>query len=200
MNKWVVALSAALALGHGAVMAGDAAAGKAKSAMCAACHGADGNSTNPIWPVLAGQHEGYIAKQLADFKAHNRTDPTMMGMAAPMSETDMANLAAYFSSQTPKGGAAAPDAVAAGEKVYRTGSAKDATAACIACHGPTGAGNPAAKYPRLAGQHATYIEKALKDFRSGTRANDLNGMMRGVASKLSDDEIKAVAQYVQGLK
>jgi cytochrome c553 len=184
----------------GVQAAGDAEAGKTKSAACAACHGPDGNSSvNPIWPKLAGQHPGYLEKQLMDFKAGARTDPTMLGMVAPLNDQDMADLAAYFASQTKQGGTAAADQVEMGEKLYRAGNADTGVAACMGCHGPAGSGNPQANFPALAGQHATYIEKALKDFRSGARANDANKMMRGVVERMSDAEMTAVAQYVQGL-
>jgi cytochrome c553 len=201
MNKWLVTASIALALSVAGVQAaGNAEAGKTKSAACAACHGPDGNSPiNPVWPKLAGQHPGYIEKQLMDFKSGNRTDPTMIGMVAPLNEQDMADLAAYFASQPKQGGGAAEDRVEAGEKLYRAGNAETGVAACMACHGPAGSGNPAADFPALAGQHATYVEKALKDFRSGTRTNDLNKMMQGVAERMTDAEVAAVAQYIQGL-
>ncbi|BAO45741.1 c-type cytochrome [Thiolapillus brandeum] len=179
--------------------AGDAAAGKTKSAACAACHGADGNSgVNPLWPKLAGQHPKYIMKQLHDFKAGKRKDATMAPMAAPLNDQDMENLAAYFSSQTRTIGEAAKDKVAQGEKLYRAGSSNGAPA-CSGCHGPAGGGNAAANFPSLGGQSADYVAKQLKAFRDGTRSNDMNGMMAGVAAKLSDAEIAAVSQYVQGL-
>lgn len=182
------------------VVAGDAAAGKAKSATCLACHGADGNSPNPIWPKLAGQHPSYIAKQLADFKAGHRKNDLMTPMVMPLNKQDIANLAVYFSSQTQSAGSAAADQVELGEKIYRAGNAETGVAACTACHGPTGIGNPSAMYPRISGQHAAYLELTLKDFRSGTRANDSGQAMRGVAANMTDTEIAAVAQYVQGLK
>ena len=201
MSKWFVLFSFVLAFATAGVQAaGDVAAGKAKSATCLACHGADGNSPNPIWPKLAGQHPAYIAKQLADFKAGMRENAMMAPMVAPLSEKDMLNLAAYFGSQTQSVGSAAEDKVALGEKIYRAGNAESGVAACTACHGPTGIGNPAALYPRVSGQHAAYVEQTLKDFRTGARANDAQQMMRGVAAKMTDDEIAAVAQYLQGLK
>lgn len=179
--------------------AGDAAAGKAKSVTCQACHGADGNSANPLWPKLAGQHADYLATQLADFKAGKRKDATMGAMVAALNNADMQNLAAYYAGQATKPGAANPDLLASGEKLYRGGNSKSGVAACIACHGPKGAGNPAAKFPSLSGQHAAYVAKALKDFRSGARANDANGMMRDIAARMTDAEIKAVSSYVSGL-
>lgn len=195
----VVALSMTVA-STGVSAAGDAKAGKAKAITCAGCHGPNGNSVNPSWPKLAGQHADYIAKQLADLKAgKKRSDPLMGGQAAGLSSQDMADLGAYFSKQTGSQGASSEKLAAAGEKLYRGGNKKKGIAACIACHGPTGAGNPAAKFPKLSGQHAAYVEKAMKDFRSGARSNDMNKMMQNIAEKMSDKEIKAVASYVSGL-
>ncbi|TCK16949.1 cytochrome c553 [Thiogranum longum] len=202
MNKWLV-LAATLSLATGAastMAAGDAAAGKAKSAACAGCHGMDGNSVNPEWPNLAGQHAKYISKQLADFKAGTaRKNATMSGMVAPLSEQDMADLGAYFSTLPRKQGAADKALVEAGQKLYRGGNPATGVAACIGCHGPAGAGNPAANFPALSGQHAKYVENQLKAFKSGERKNDAGQMMRNIAGKMSDKEIKAVAAYVQGL-
>jgi len=206
MKKLLVSVSIALALAASGVQAaGDAAAGKAKATACMACHGPDGNSPTPTgpattWPKLAGQHAKYLAKQLADFKSQARKNSIMLGMVASLSEQDMADLAAHFSSQKQVPGTAAGDQVAAGEKLYRAGNAASGVAACMGCHGPNGMGNPAANFPRISGQHAAYVEKALKDFRSGARTNDAGGMMRGVAGKMTDAEIAAVAQYVQGLR
>jgi cytochrome c553 len=179
MNKWLVTAIIALVFSSSGVLAaGNAEHGKSISAVCGGCHGADGNSgINPLWPKLAGQHPKYIEKQLKNFYDKERTDPLMSPMAATLSEQDRADLAAYFSSQTRKGGASAADEVSAGEKVYRAGNLVTGVAACMACHGPTGSGNPAASFPSLAGQNAAYVEKALKDFRSGTRSNDTNKMM-----------------------
>lgn len=197
--KTLIAVVATMALTGVSVAAGTAAAGKAKSVSCAACHGADGNSANPTWPKLAGQSTSYIVKQLADFKAKKRNDPLMGFQAAGLSAQDMDDLGAYFASQTGSQGAADEKLAAAGTTLYRGGNKKKGIAACIACHGPTGAGNPAAKFPKLSGQHAAYIEKAMKDFRAGTRTNDMNKMMQNVAEKMSDKEIKAVASYISGL-
>ena len=197
--KTLIAVVATMALTGVSVAAGTAAAGKAKSVSCAACHGAAGNSANPTWPKLAGQSASYIAKQLADFKAKKRNDPLMSFQAAGLSAQDMDDLGAYFAAQTGSQGAADEKLAAAGTTLYRGGNKKKGIAACIACHGPTGAGNPAAKFPKLSGQHAAYIEKAMKDFRAGTRTNDMNKMMQNVAEKMSDKEIKAVASYISGL-
>ena len=180
--------------------AGDAEAGKEKAQACFSCHGVNGNSVNPIWPKLAGQNPGYIAKQLADFKAgKDRNDPLMMGQVMALSPQDMANLGAFFAKQKPSPGSADPTEVAIGEKIYRGGNSATGVSACIACHGPTGAGNPAAKYPMVSGQHAAYTEKTLKDFRSGTRKNDPGKMMQNIAARMTDAEIRAVASYMQGL-
>ncbi|WP_287600922.1 c-type cytochrome [Thiothrix sp.] len=179
---------------------GNAEAGKTKSATCAACHGADGNSVNPEWPKLAGQHPSYIAKQLANFKEDARVNPSMSPMAKPLSEQDMADLAAYFSSQAVKPGEADQTKVALGEQMYKGGNNATGVAACAACHGPTGAGNPASNFPSLSGQHATYIKNQLNAFRKGERANDAGKMMRNVAAKMTDAEIEAVAEYIAGLK
>lgn len=168
--------------------------------VCAACHGADGNSLIAANPRLAAQQEAYIYKQLQEFKKGSRKNPVMMGMAAPLSDADMRNLAAYYASQTPKPGLATDAKLAeAGAKLYRGGNKATGVPACMACHAPNGAGIPV-QFPRLAGQHAAYVEAQLKAYRSGERANDTNAMMRGVAAKLSDDDIKALAQYVSGLK
>jgi cytochrome c553 len=201
MKKWLVTASIALAFTVNFVQAaGNADEGKNKSAVCAGCHGADGNSgINPLWPKLAGQHPQYIEQQLKDFKAGKRSDPLMSPMVLPLSEQDMADLAAYFSSQTKKVGTAAVDAVDAGEQIYRAGNAETGVAACMACHGPAGSGNPLANFPALNGQGAEYVVKALKDFRAGTRTNSNAVMMQGVVARMTDEEMEAVAQYIQGL-
>ena len=178
---------------------GDLAAGKTKAAACAACHGADGNSANPEWPKLAGQHEKYMVKQLADFKAGERNNAMMAPMAAGLSEQDMADIAAYYGSQTLTGGKADPALVDAGEKLYRGGNTTTGVAACIACHAPNGMGNPQANFPRLSGQHAAYIVNQLKAFRAGERANDAGKMMQNIAARMTDAEMQAVASYIEGL-
>ncbi len=204
MSKWLVTVSMAMVLAaSGAQAAGDAEAGKAKSVTCLACHGPAGNSVNPVWPKLAGQHASYIKKQLMDFrneKDNTRADPLMTTQAKLLqSEQDIDDLAAFFSAQTQNGGSADPKAVKLGEQLYRAGDGNRGIAACMACHGPAGDGNPSANFPRIAGQHAAYVEKALKDFRDGKRTNDPQRMMQGVVDKMTDKEIAAVAQYIQGL-
>jgi cytochrome c553 len=202
-NRFVIAaifsLSATFAAAP-AGAAGDAAAGKAKAMACASCHGADGNSANPEWPSLAGQHAKYLAKQLANFKAGDRNNAMMGPMAAPLSEQDMADIAAFYESQALKGGQADPALVDAGEKLYRGGNATSGVAACMACHGPSGIGNPQANFPRLSGQHAAYTVLQLKAFRAGERANDAGNMMRNIAARMTDAEMQAVASYIEGLQ
>jgi cytochrome c553 len=196
----IAVASALLSCSITALAAGDVAAGKQKSAACVACHNADGNSTNPQWPKLAGQHADYLVKQLNDFKGGNRANPIMSGMAAPLSQQDMEDLAAYFSTQKITVGQADPALVPVGEQIFRGGNLASGVAACAACHGPNGAGNPQAGFPALAGQHAEYIETQLRAFRSMERANDAGQMMRNIAMKMTDAEIKAVASYMQGLQ
>ena len=180
--------------------AGDAAAGKEKSASCAACHGADGNSVNPEWPKLAGQHEGYLVKQLVYFQDGERVNETMKGMASNLTEQDREDLAAYYSGQKIKTGTADPSLVEFGEKIYRSGNAASGVAPCMGCHGPNGAGNPAANYPALRGQNAQYVENQLRGFASGQRHNEnAKKMMQILASRMTDREIRAVASYIQGL-
>jgi cytochrome c553 len=202
MKKVLMVVLAGLAVGVAtSVWAdGNAEAGKTKAATCAACHGADGNSVNPEWPKLAAQHPNYIIKELTDFKNDKRTNATMAPMAKPLSDQDMADLAAYFTSQAKKLGEADQTKVGLGEQVYKGGNNATGVAACAACHGPTGTGNPAANFPALNGQHATYIKAQLLNFRSGARANDAGKMMRNVAGKMSDAEIDSVAEYIAGLK
>lgn len=198
--KTLIAVIAMVAFTNVSVAEGNAKAGQAKSGNCVACHGVNGNSTNPTWPKLAGQHSGYIAKQLADFKAgKKRMEPLMVAQVSGLSKQDMDDIGAYFAKQTSSQGATNEKLATAGTKLYRGGNKKKGVAACIACHGPTGAGNPAAKFPKLSGQHAAYIEKAMKDFRSGKRSNDMNNMMQNIAEKMSDKEIKAVSSYISGL-
>jgi cytochrome c553 len=179
---------------------GSAEAGQAKSATCVACHGVDGNSVNPEWPSIAGQHPTYIVKQLKAFKAGARQNALMSPMAQALSDQDMEDLAAFYASQTARGGEADKSKVEAGQKLYRGGNAASAVAACIACHGPNGRGNEPAGYPSIRGQHAKYVEMQLNAYKSGQRSTDLNKMMRDVAAKLTADEIAAVASYVQGLR
>lgn len=178
---------------------GNPAAGKTKTVVCRACHGNGGVSSNPIWPNLAGQNAQYITKELHDFKAKRRTNPQMSPMAMTLKDSDIPDVAAYYSSLKPSIGKASPKDLAAGETLYRAGNPKTGVVACMACHGPDGAGNPAAKYPMLSGQHATYVESTLKAFRAGTRANDPKSIMRTITHRMTDKEIQEVANYIQGL-
>ncbi|MDR3427649.1 c-type cytochrome [Silvimonas sp.] len=199
----VAALFAALTMMSTGVFAattakGDPAKGKEiVDKVCAACHGADGNSVVPANPRLAGQHPEYIYKQLTEFKTQKRKNPVMLGMASQLSDDDMHNVAAYFSTQKPKdGGASDKVLIAAGEKIYRGGIAAKNVPACMACHGPSGAGMPV-QYPRMAGQHSAYIITELNLFRSGDRTN--GPAMNDISARLSDQEIKSVAEYIQSL-
>lgn len=178
---------------------GDPAAGKTKNAVCTACHGSAGVSTTPTWPNLAGQNAEYIVKQLHDFKDKKRENPQMSPMTAALTDQDIEDLAAYYASLDPAVGEAAPKNITEGENLYRAGNASTGVAACMACHGPDGSGNPAAKYPALSGQHAEYIEATLKAFKSENRANDEKNIMRTIAGKMTNDEIETVANYIQGL-
>lgn len=196
----IAVLGLALGISSQTMAAGDVAAGKSKSAMCAACHGSDGNSLTEAYPKLAGQHESYIAKQLADFKSGARANAIMAPMVAGLSEQDMADLGAYFASKKMAPGAVSEDMLALGEKIFRGGNKETGVPACMACHGPTGAGVPAAAWPKLSAQYSAYIETQLHAFADGKRENDTNSMMRDIASKMSEKEIKAVSAYVFGLK
>ena len=173
--------------------------------VCAACHAADGNSVAAANPKLASQFPEYLAKQLGDFKAQSGKKPAresavMNGMVANLTEADMKGLATYFAGQKLKPAAATDkDLAAQGQKLWRGGNAASGVPACAGCHGPAGAGIPA-QYPRLSGQFPEYIVVQLKGFREGARANDQNGVMRGVAAHLTDREINAVAQYAAGLR
>jgi cytochrome c553 len=176
----------------------DPAKGQATAATCMACHTADGSRGVPANPILQGQHPEYIVKQLTEFKSAKRKSAVMQGMAAPLSEDDMKNVAAFYSTKQAKPGFAKnKDTVSLGEQIYRGGIASKNVPACSGCHSPNGAGIPA-QYPRLAGQHGDYTEAQLVAFRAGTRAN--GPMMMTIASKLSDAEIKAVSDYIAGLR
>ena len=177
----------------------DLAKGQAVSAqVCAACHTADGTRGIPANPIIAGQHPEYLAKQLSEFKSGKRSNPIMQGFAGALSEADMRNVAAYYASKQPRPGFAKnKDLVVLGEKIYRGGIADKQVPACSGCHSPNGAGIPA-QYPRVGGQHADYTEAQLNNFRSGQRAN--SAQMVAIAARLSDREIKAVADYMAGLR
>lgn len=196
---WFGALLAG-ALSAGTALAGNAAAGAQKAAVCAACHGMTGSSANPTWPNLAGQHEAYIALQLQQFQEGKRVDPQMTPMAVGLSPADMQDLGAHFAQQTPTGLEADPTNWKAGEKLYRGGDAERELPACIGCHGPEGKGNAPAKYPALRTQHAVYTYKQLMDFAEGRRTMPGSDIMRYVATRLTDEEMRALASYLQGLR
>lgn len=210
MKRFVVLPLALAAL---AVQAEEQVAAKADTAkgqqiasqICVGCHSADGNSVAAANPKLAGQIEDYLYKQLKNFKAADgkpaeRQNPVMNGMVAALSDADMKNVAAYFASQKLKPESAKNrQTIEMGQKIYRAGDASKGVPACAGCHGPAGTGIPA-QYPRLGGQFAEYIEAQLKLFRSGERANDPNKMMRTIAVKMTDPEIKAVSDYIAGLR
>jgi len=193
---------AALQVQAESLVEGSAEAGKSKAVTCAACHGAEGISANPLWPNIAGQAAPYLVTQLKAFKDGARKNPLMTSQAMMLSEQDMADLAVYFESlPAPAQAVADPNVVVKGEALYRGGEVSNQVAACIACHGPTGTGNPAAGYPALKGQHAAYTAKQLRDYASGERVSDgKTRVMREIAGKLSEEEIVALASYVQGLK
>ncbi len=191
-------VSTAVAAEAAATAKPDLAKGQATAQVCAACHTADGSRGSPANPIIAGQHADYLYKQLTEFKSGKRANPVMSGMVAPLSDADMRNVAAFYASKQAKPGFAKnKDLVLLGEKIYRGGIAAKQVPACAGCHSPTGAGIPA-QYPRVSGQHADYTEAQLNAFRAGQRGN--SAQMTTIAAKMSDKEIKAVADYMAGLK
>lgn len=204
----VVLLSVVLA--PAALARGNAEAGAAKAAVCAACHGANGNSVNPEWPNLAGQSTRYVAEQLKLFRAGHRNNAVMYPLAMALTDEDIADLSAYFATLTPTGLEADPATYKAGEALYRGGDRARNIPSCTACHGPVGLGNSAAGYPALRAQHSAYTLKQLGDYASGQRYLDIatgnptksmNGhMMTTIAKRLSEDDKRALASYIQGLR
>lgn len=193
-------------IGSALAVEGDAEAGKSKSVTCAACHGADGNSAITMYPKIAGQHADYIYKQLKEFKLgmesggkQGRYDVAMSPMAMPLSDQDMKDVAAYFSSQTTKAGSTPENVVTEGQYLYRGGDMERGIPACQACHGPRGVGQSLAGFPKISSQHPEYIKAQLEKFRSGDRNNDMNGMMRDIAVKLTDKDIEILSKYMAGL-
>jgi len=191
----------------GPATAGDAALGAQKAAVCAACHGMTGSSINPEWPSLAGLPPAYIIAQLKQFQQGTRTNPLMTPMAAPLGEADMADLAAHFSQQTPTGLEADPSNWQLGEKLYRGGDVsvdsfgtRRDIPACIACHGPQGRGNAPAGFPSLRAQQGVYTYNQLQAFAAGTRKSTGSPIMEGIAARLTDEEMRALASYTQGLR
>ena len=196
--KMLTLLLAPAVLWPTAQAAGNPEAGRDKAALCAGCHGEDGNSQVPLFPKLAGQPARYLEKQLHDFKSQRRVEPTMYAMAEPLSDEDIQDLAAFYAGQTlhPENGTP----TAHGSALYKAGRPATGVPSCTGCHGPQGHGNPSAAIPAVGGQHAAYLEKALGDYRNGERANDPNAVMRLVAKTLSDDELSALADYLSTLK
>jgi cytochrome c553 len=190
---------------------GSTEAGATKAAVCTACHGVNGNSSNPEWPNLAGQNDAYIREQLAMFKAKKRNNPIMQPMVDPLTDQDIADLAAFFSMQTPVGGESDPSYWKAGEALYRSGDASRSIPACTACHGPAGQGNAGAGYPALRGQHSVYTVKQLQDYLTKNRYRDAadansvystrnSAMMTTIAPRLTPEDIRNLASYLQGLR
>lgn len=206
MNKVLTALATTFFLVGAAygdpLVDGDAEAGKAKAITCGACHGADGNSVNPIWPSIAGQHAPYFVEQLQAFKNGQRVEPLMLGQVMMLSDDDMKNLAVYYAEMPAAAKSVAnPESVDRGQRIYRGGDRESATPACNACHGPTGRGNPAASVPSVKGQYAVYAAAQLRAYASGARKSDgPTRVMRDIAAKLSEEDIVAVASYMQGLQ
>ena len=180
-------------------MAGDVEAGKSKSIVCSACHGQDGNSINPLWPSLAGQHKQYTIHTLRAYQNGTRVDAVMQAQVMALTEQDLEDIAAYYNAQTMQKKDYDYGLAKKGESLYRGGNASTGVAACIACHGPTGRGNPGAGYPSLAGQHAEYTEDALKGYTNTERKAGLNDMMQSLATRLTAEEIEAVSEYIQAL-
>ena len=199
MKKLIVCMMIGLGWMSFAYAAGDAAAGQGKVAVCSGCHGAEGNSMIPSFPKLAGQGELYLVNQMKDIRDGARNVPQMMGILTGRSDQDLADMAAYYSSQKGTVGATNPEVLELGRQVYRAGIAAKGVAACTACHSPTGAGNAQAGFPALGGQHADYIISQLKAYRTETRTNGQAKLMQQVAALMSDKEIEAVASYIQGL-
>ncbi|MBA6118183.1 cytochrome c4 [Pseudomonas putida] len=204
MNKLVVSLLLTMGVAGAANAAepikGDATAGQAKTAVCGACHNPDGNSLAPNFPKLAGQGQRYLEKQLHDIKSGKRTVLEMTGMLASFNDQDLADIAAYFSSQKGSVGAADPKLVERGRALFNGGDLDKGMPACTGCHSPNGAGIALAGFPHLSGQHSQYVSKQLTDFREGNRTNDGDAMtMRTIAGKLSNHDIEALASYIQGL-
>lgn len=171
-----------------------------KVALCIACHGQEGISTNPEWPSIAGQHASYLSKQLHDFKeGKTRNAATMTPLTAGLSDEDISELAAFYAKQTVPEGTTPEKYVKRGEQLYRGGDFEKHITACIACHGPRGTGNGQAGFPALSGQHAAYTIQQLQDFKDKKRSNDLNSIMRDISANMSQDDMEAVAYYIQGL-
>ena len=206
MKKLALALSVLACISLPAMAEGNAEAGKTKAIVCSACHGVDGNSMIDMYPKLAGQQTTYLIKLLHDFRSaaktggkEGRNDPIMGGMALMLSDQDIEDVAAYYSSQT-KVVIEVKDIPALGEQLYKGGDMTRGITACIACHGPQGAGTELAGFPDIGGQHANYLKIQLNKFSDTNRNNDLNGMMQDIAKKLTSDDIEALSKYISSLK
>lgn len=198
---WIVAAAFTGAIAASSAIAqGNAQAGAAKAVVCQACHGANGNSVNPEWPSLAGLGADYIVQQLENFKSGKRANPIMMPNAMTLSPEDMADLGAYFDSLKNTGLEADPAFYKLGQKLYRGGDPGRNIPACLACHGPSGAGNEPAKFPALRGQQSAYLVKQLKDYASGARATGPANIMQTISGRLSEDDMRNLAAYVRGLR
>ncbi|MEW5756751.1 MAG: c-type cytochrome [Pseudomonadota bacterium] len=200
MIKIAIATLLMLGMSTGA-HAGNPQAGEEKSAACQGCHGVDGNSPTGIWPSLAGQKPQYLVQQLLDFQSGARKNETMEPMAAGLSKEDMEDIAAYFAKQkvVPAGSDADAKLISRGMHIYKAGNIETNLAACAGCHGPDAKGNGPAKFPALAGQQAEYIVAQFDSFKHSTRSNDMNGMMRDIAARISEDDLAAVAAYLANL-
>jgi cytochrome c553 len=202
MILWIILMSLMMGMAV-AELTPDLNAGREKSQPCVTCHNVDGNSTVPAWPKIAGQPVKYLKEQLEEFRKGdkgNRNDPVMFSIVHALTDQDIADLAAYFSSLKSTPGETQQQYVALGEKIYRGGNPNTGVPACgPSCHGPRGEGNPPAAFPPLSGQHPEYILDQLRKFKSGARADDPNGIMRDIAKRMTDEEMQAVSNYVSGL-
>ncbi len=201
MKKVILSVILCLGVTGVAFAKGDASAGKSKAVTCSACHGATGISPAPNWPNLAGQGERYLIKQISEIKAGKRSVPEMTAFVTNLSEKDIEDISAFYASQKAPSGVTDPKFIALGEAIYRGGDTKKGIPACSACHSPTGTGIALAGYPQIAGQKTDYTIKQLKDFREGHRTNDGDTkIMRTIAEKLSNKEVEALANYINGLR
>ncbi len=208
MRKWLSVVTLIVGAGvAGSVFAqepetaaGNAEAGATKAAVCLACHGMNGNSTNGEWPSLAGQHASYTAEQLRLFREGKRNNPVMQPMAANLSDQDVADLSAYYAAQAPTGLESDPSYWEAGQKLYRSGNPASNVPACIACHGPLGRGNWPARYPVVQAQQAVYSQKQLNDYAQGLRPGEHAKIMAAIAKRMTPDEIRNVSSYMQGIR
>ena len=190
----------ALSASFSSYATGDYQAGQEKATVCVACHGPNGVSINPVWPNLAGQHVRYLIKQLRNFKLKKgREDPSMTPMAVNLSKQDIADLAVFYAKQPIPAGSTPQKYLKRGEQLYRGGDFSQHITACIACHGPKGTGNAQAGFPVLSGQHAAYTVLQLQAFKTGKRRNDLNSIMHDISSRMSTEDMEAVANYIAGL-